>query len=65
MSHSALQHLVGRAIVDKEFCGQLFNGLRTEAVADFELTDAERNAVLAIQAATLEEFAAELDYWIE
>lgn len=65
MSHPALQHLIGRAIVDKDFRMQLFNDHRAVAVAEFKLTDAERDAVMGIRAATLEEFAAELDQWIE
>lgn len=65
MSHPALQQLIGRAIVDKEFCVQLLNGRRAAAVAEFRLTDAERDAVLGIRAGTLEEFAAKLDQWIE
>jgi hypothetical protein len=65
MSDIALQVLVGTALTDTKFCEGLLNGLRPRLVADFDLTDDERRAVLAIRATCIQEFAAHLCEWLE
>lgn len=65
MTHRAVQHLIGRAIVDKEFRDQLLNSGRKQALAQFDLTDDERKAICSIKARSFEEFASELHDWIE
>lgn len=65
MSHRALQNLVGRAIVDRDFRDQLLNGNREQVMADFNLADDEVSAISSIEAHSLEAFASELDDWLE
>lgn len=52
------------AVVDKGFQKQLLSE-PTEAVATFELTDEEQNAVTSIRAGSLLEFAAQLQECLE
>lgn len=65
MTHRALQDLIGRAIVDKDYRDQLLNGNREQALAQLDLTDEERTTVDSIEAQSLEEFAGQLHDWIE
>lgn len=64
MSERALQAIIGHAIVDRGFRHELMNGGRERLLADFDLTEAERDVVRSIQAQTFEEFASELHSWI-
>jgi hypothetical protein len=64
MSVRQLNILVGKAVINREFRHALLNGQRREKVADFELTDEERDAVLAIRAETVQEFAQALERWL-
>lgn len=63
MSYQALQTIVGTAIIDREFCRTLLSSSE-KAVAGFDLTPEEVQAVTAIRAETFEEFAGELHEWI-
>lgn len=65
MMHRTLQNLMGRAIIDKVFQNELLNGGREQTIAEFELTDAEKEAVTSIEAKSFEEFAGRLHGWIE
>lgn len=65
MGHRALQDLIGRAIVDRDFRDQLLNGDREQAIADFDLTDDEKNAIRSIETHSFVALAGELDNWIE
>jgi hypothetical protein len=65
MSSMALQILVGTALTDGGFCERLLNGSRHNLLTDFDLTDEERQAVLGISAASIQEFAARLCEWLE
>lgn len=60
-----LQILVGTATLDSSFCDHLLRGDRCQAIAKFELTETEREAVLAIEADTLSDFAQALLTWME
>jgi hypothetical protein len=64
MSQMTLHTLVGTALTDSRFCHDLLNGRRHALLADFDLTDEERKAVLAIQAESIQEFAAHLYEWL-
>ena len=64
MAFESLQAVVGTAVIDSEFRAALLNGPRRAAVSDFGLTPEEMNVVLAIHAATLEQFAGQVDQWI-
>lgn len=64
MAHESLQAIVGTAVIDKHFSHDLLNSKRAEVLARFDLTAEEYQAVIGIQADTLEQFAACLDEWI-
>ncbi|MFQ6058071.1 MAG: Os1348 family NHLP clan protein [Anaerolineae bacterium] len=63
MSQEALQHIIGMAIIDTEFRRLLLHH-REQAIADLDLTAEEREAILAIQADSLEELSQRLHAWI-
>lgn len=65
MMHRSVQALIGRAIVDKDFRNQLLNGRRELALAQFDLTDEEKQVICSIEAQSFEEFAREIHAWIE
>jgi hypothetical protein len=48
------------AFTDSAFCERLLNGQRCEVLTTLSLTEAERQAVLAVKADTLETFAEAL-----
>lgn len=50
MSAIALQALVGATLVDRKFCEELLNGKRLALLAEFDLADEEREAILSIKA---------------
>ena len=64
MSQMALHTLVGTALTDPRFCHDLLNGRRHTLLADFNLTDEEREVVLAIQAESIREYAIQLNEWL-
>lgn len=55
-----IDELVWMALTDATFRERLLNGQRREVLEAFNLTDAERQAVLAVKADTLETFAGAL-----
>ncbi len=55
-----IDELVWTALTDSGFRERLLNGQRREVLATLSLTETERQAVLAVQADTLEAFAGEL-----
>ena len=57
MSKMALQTLIGTALVDQKFCEDVLDGRRPTIVAEFDLTDEEREVVLAIKTESIQEFA--------
>ena len=65
MSHRALQRLVSTALTDQVFCDRLLNGRRRAVLTGFELTDEEQATVLSIEAGSLQEFAIQLDEWLQ
>lgn len=64
-SHEELQAIVGRALVDPEFCRDLLNGHRRERLAEFRLSHEEREAAAAVEATDLAGFARQIDRWIK
>jgi hypothetical protein len=60
MSRTALQVLIGTALVDQEFCEDLLNGKRPVILAEFDLTTAEREAALAVETDSIKGFAVGL-----
>jgi hypothetical protein len=59
-----LEHIVATAVTDSSFRARLLNGDRHRVIAAFDLAQEERDAILAIQADTLEVFAQALLYWM-
>jgi hypothetical protein len=62
---SALEEVVGTAIIDPEFRAGLLNGQRARLIAQFKLTPDEQQAVLSIRAESLQAFACQLYTWLE
>ncbi len=60
MPTRSIDELVWMALTDSTFREQLLNGHRREVLAVFSLTEAERQAALAVKADTLEAFAGAL-----
>jgi hypothetical protein len=59
-----LERLLVRALSDESFCQRLLNGDRHRVLDEFDLTRAERDAVLAVKAETINHFAQGLLVWI-
>lgn len=55
-----IDELIWRAFTDVTFREGLLNGHRRELVEALDLTDAEREAILAVEADSLEAFAGAL-----
>lgn len=55
-----IDELIWRAFTDASFREGLLNGRRRELVDDLDLTGAEREAVLSVEADSLEAFAGAL-----
>lgn len=64
MSATALQTLIGTALIDREFCKELLNGRRPALLTEFDLTEEEREVVLAIKVDSIQEFAVGLYEWL-
>ena len=64
MPYESLQVVVGTAVIDPEFRHALLNGARRRVIQSFNLTHEETDAVMAIRAESLEQFAGQLDQWI-
>jgi hypothetical protein len=60
MPTSRIDELVWMALTDSTFRERLLNGHRHEVLTTLSLTEAELQAVLAVQADTLEAFAGAL-----
>ena len=60
MTWETLQTIVGTALVDREFAKQLLDQT-PEALLRFDLTDDEYRRVASIRAASLDQFAMQLD----
>jgi hypothetical protein len=65
MLQAVFQVLVGIALTDSGFCADLLDGKRQALLLAFEFTDEERGFIEAVQAGSLQEFAARLDEWLQ
>jgi len=63
MANAAITDILGGAIVDREFCAALLRN-PLQAVVQFDLSLREREAIAAIRASCLEDFAAQLYAWM-
>jgi hypothetical protein len=64
MQHEVLQAVIGTAVIDPRFRKALLNGSRRRILAPFELSREEFDAVMAVRADSLEQFASQLDDWL-
>ena len=60
MSKIALQKIVGKIVISDNFRAGILNGRRAELISGFDLEPEEYAQVMAIQAQSQEEFAAEI-----
>jgi hypothetical protein len=65
MSKLHLNAIVTQALLDGEFEKAILNGQRKARLAGFDLTENEREAVLAIKSPNLDQFIAQVDGWME
>ena len=65
MSQMALNVLVGTAQISRGFRERLLNGNRPDVLAEFDLTDEERDFLLGIEVDSVQEFAVRLDEWLQ
>jgi hypothetical protein len=63
--YPVLEEVVGQAIIDREFCAGLLNGKRARLLSQFNLTPEEMQALMSIDANSLEAFAGQINNWIE
>jgi len=49
MSKTALQTLIGTALIDSRFCEELLNGKRPALLAEFDLSEEEREVALIVE----------------
>jgi hypothetical protein len=64
MQHEMLQALIGAAVIDVGFRKALLNGSRRTVLTTFSLSREEIDAVMAVRADSLEQFAGQLDDWL-
>lgn len=60
MSKLNLNAIATRALLDINFRVEILNGHRKKRVSEFDLTEDERNAVLSIEADTIDQFIQQL-----
>jgi hypothetical protein len=60
-----LENIIATAHYDETFHLRLLNGNRAQAIACYDLTPEEREALLTIDADTLRTLARELERWME
>ncbi len=64
MPAQAVQAIIGNALIDDDFCKALLNGSRGRVLQSFDLSGEEVEAIMAIRADSLEQFAGELHQWL-
>ncbi len=64
MNHSRLQILAGAARMDTILCERLLNGQRRQVAVEFGLSRREVDAVMEIEASTVQDFAVGLLNWM-
>ena len=64
MSFMMLNALLTRALLDPQFSKDILNGKRAQRVSEFDLSQAEKQAILAIQADNLDQFIHQISDWM-
>ena len=59
MPVQSIQKIIGNALIDPTFCKGLLNGSRRRLLSTFELSGEEFEALAAIRADSLEQFAGQ------
>jgi hypothetical protein len=65
MSRLHVNAIVTRALLDDDFRAGLLNGQRRARLAAFDLSEQERNAILAIETHDLNQFIGQVDRWLQ
>lgn len=65
MAHLALRRLVGAALVDRDLYDGLMNGQRSALMAEFDLTDEERQVVVSFDAGSPRDLAYAAHTWLK
>lgn len=65
MSHMALKGLVGAALVDRDLCDGLMNGRRSALLAEFDLSDEEREMVASFENQSVRDLASTVHSWLK
>ncbi|MGC9320553.1 MAG: hypothetical protein ACP5KN_21140 [Armatimonadota bacterium] len=65
MSESGLRSLITHALVDDQLRTKLLDGERDCVLAQFDLSDQERQVLRDIRAPSLQAFAAQLQGWLQ
>jgi hypothetical protein len=65
VSHIVLHNLIAAALTDPKVCDELLNGERGAVLAEFGLSDEQLRFVSAIEATSIQDFAARLYEWLE
>ncbi len=65
MAYAELEEVVGHAIIDRNFCDDLLNGSRAQALSRFNLSPEEKQALMSIRAESLQSFAGQLAGWMD
>jgi hypothetical protein len=60
MSQTAVEQVIGRMVTDPEFRNLVFSN-PDQALAEYDLTMDERQAILALESKHVEDFAGKLD----
>ncbi|MGD2143156.1 MAG: hypothetical protein PVF54_01620 [Anaerolineae bacterium] len=64
MSEIMLKQLIGIAVLDRGFCDGLMNGRRCGLLAEFDLTEEEREIVESSNAESVRGFAGRVHGWL-
>jgi len=65
MSHVALKGLIGAALVDRDLCKGLMNGQRSTLLAEFDLSDEEREVVASFENESVRDLASVVHSWLK
>ncbi len=64
MSKLNLNAIVTKALLDNQFRADILNGHRNERISEFDLTEDEKQVILAIEADNLDQFIHRLGRWM-
>jgi hypothetical protein len=59
-----LNAIITRSLLDGQFCKDILNGKRYERLREFDLSPAERQAILSIKAEGIDQFIHEINRWM-